>query len=93
MKVRKKPIEVEAIQWTIKSGFIESTEWLIDAVRTGKLHMNISSITDNQVYWLVSTLEGDMCIGDKDWLIRGIDGELYPCKDNIFRKTYDIVAE
>ena len=90
MKVRKKPIEVEAVQWTIGTGFAESAEWITEAVRNGNMYMH--NMSDNNVYWLIHTLEGDMMIGDKDWLIKGVNGELYPCKDDIFRKTYDIVS-
>lgn len=90
MKVRKKPIEVEAVQWTIGTGFAESAEWITEAISNGDLYM--WNMSDDKVYWLVRTLEGAMMIGDKDWLIRGVNGELYPCKDDIFRKTYDIVS-
>lgn len=43
---------------------------------------------------LITTLEGVMRIGYiGDWLITGVNGEQYPCKDDIFRKTYDPVNE
>lgn len=42
--------------------------------------------------WLVSTLEGDMRASTGDYLIRGVRGELYPCKKEIFEETYDIVG-
>lgn len=37
----------------------------------------------------INTLEGDMLVGTGDWVIRGVEGELYPCKDSIFKKTYE----
>jgi hypothetical protein len=37
------------------------------------------------------TLEGDMYGDIGDWIIKGVTGELYPCKDDIFRQTYDIL--
>ena len=40
---------------------------------------------------IVQTLEGDMKAGRGDWLIKGVHGELYPCKDDIFRQTYEPV--
>lgn len=42
---------------------------------------------------LIPTLEGTMRAGVGDWIIRGIKGELYPCKDDIFRATYEPVEE
>lgn len=42
--------------------------------------------------WLVSTLEGDMRASTGDYLIRGVLGELYPCKKEIFEETYEIVG-
>ncbi len=40
---------------------------------------------------VVKTLEGDMQAEAGDWLIRGVEGEVYSCKDRIFRKTYEPV--
>ncbi len=40
---------------------------------------------------IVKTLEGDMLASKGDWLIKGIEGELYPCKDSVFRKKYEPV--
>ncbi len=39
----------------------------------------------------IRTLEGRMTAAMDDWIIRGVQGELYPCKDGIFRATYDLV--
>jgi hypothetical protein len=40
---------------------------------------------------IVETLEGTMIVNEGDWIITGIEGEIYPCKDSIFRKTYEVV--
>ena len=42
---------------------------------------------------IIKTLEGDMLLEEGDWLITGVNGEQYPCKDEIFRKTYEPVDE
>jgi hypothetical protein len=42
---------------------------------------------------MVKTLEGDMSAGENDWLIQGIKGEFYPCKPDIFDKSYEMVDE
>lgn len=41
--------------------------------------------------WAIQTLEGTMVVGDGDWVITGVEGERYPCKDSIFQKTYEAV--
>ncbi|MFA7334926.1 MAG: hypothetical protein WC130_11640 [Kiritimatiellia bacterium] len=41
----------------------------------------------------IGTLEGEMCAGPGDWIIRGIKGEIYPCKSDIFAVTYEDVGE
>lgn len=41
----------------------------------------------------IPTLEGDMVAQDGDWIIRGVKGELYPCKPDIFEATYELVDE
>lgn len=91
MKYRKKPVEIEAIQWTglnleeIKafvSGSliydILDTAW---EVGKGRPHVFIK----------IKTLEGDMTASEGDYIIRGVSGELYPCKPDIFKKTYEVV--
>lgn len=89
MKYRKKPVVVEAVQWTglnleeIKkfvggalTYIINDTAW---EVGKGKPH----------VYMKIRTLEGDMEVSKKDFIIKGVNGEFYPCKPDIFQKTYD----
>ena len=41
--------------------------------------------------WYIATLEGDMTLTDGDWVIRGVKGEYYPCKPDIFEATYEAV--
>jgi hypothetical protein len=40
---------------------------------------------------IIYTLEGNTTANDGDWIIKGVNDELYPCKDDIFKKTYDKV--
>jgi len=42
---------------------------------------------------VIHTLEGDLIGRPGDWLITGVNGEQYPCKDEIFRKTYELIDE
>jgi energy-converting hydrogenase Eha subunit B len=76
-RYRKKPIIIEAIQWTGKN-LSEITAFM----PTGFLQGEAIA---------VPTLEGTMMASPGDYLIRGIRGEFYPCKADIFLKTYDLV--
>lgn len=76
----KRPIVIEAIQWT---GDNLGEIW--DAFGAGK----ICGLTEiNPRHLSISTLEGDMRADVGCWILRGHAGELYPCRDDIFRATY-----
>ena len=85
----KKQIKVEAYRW-----FSESKDyplWFLKEIE----NRNISESEDKfygKFLW-VSTLEGVMCAREGDWIIKEVEGEIYPCKHSIFEKTYDIVLE
>lgn len=78
MKFRKKPVVVEAIQWTGKN-------WAEVNAFVGK-----SAHGRDDSLW-ISTYEGVMTASVGDWIIKGVSGEFYPCKPDIFEKTYDAV--
>lgn len=80
MKVRKKPVEVEAVQWTG-----ENLEELIDFC--GKYLFFINSSLRDLVY--IKTPEGSHRVSLNDYIIKGIKGEFYPCKPDIFEATYE----
>ena len=77
---RKNPIEVEAFQMTRDQWFrpFEWPYWL-------KAGVNIYA-KDCEIY--TRTLEGDMHVSEGDYIIQGIQGEIYPCKPDIFEATY-----
>lgn len=79
MKYRKKPVVIEAIQWTG-----ENPKECMKFVNSGAADVNGDTI-------LIATLEGSMAASKNDWIIRGIQGEYYPCKPDIFEKTYEPV--
>lgn len=81
MKFRKKPIIVEAIQWN-GNNWIEVSRFL-----NGQLHK-----LKNNVF-MINTLEGIMEAKVNDWIIKGIKGEFYPCKSDIFEKSYEEIKE
>ncbi len=81
MKVRKKPVVVDA--WLIKGS--EADGELAQAVIDGLIRY----CEDGSV--LIATLEGTMQGFVGDYIIRGVNGEFYPCKPGIFAKTYESV--
>lgn len=83
MKYRKKPVVVEA--W--RNGSREMRpEWLEEAWRNGTLYQ------DGMGYH-IKTPEGVRDVGKRDFIIRGVQGELYPCNPDIFRATYEAVDD
>jgi hypothetical protein len=96
MKYRKKPVEIEAIQFFY--GNEESENKLIDFCGdhvTNDCHDIGDILTDihfgvpTTLY--VKSLEGNMKISHGDFIIKGVNGEFYPCKPDIFEKTYEKV--
>jgi hypothetical protein len=84
-KFRKKPVVIEATQLINNEfrslddiPFSDCKNW-----KTGK---------DEQGFFVaIPTLEGEMKARNNDWIIRGVNGEYYPCKPDIFEKSYDLV--
>jgi len=92
MKFRKKPVVVEVIKWDgSQEGFLGVLDW---ANKLAGAHLSF-------VFWetnlnkdpkiKIRTLEGDMFASEGDWIIRGVKGEFYPCKPDIFEQTYEKV--
>jgi len=79
MKYRKKPVVVEAMQYTG-----DNAQEIADFMERQQ-----AMIKDG--YLLVGTLEGTMKASVMDWIIKGIKGEFCPCKPDIFEKTYEPV--
>jgi hypothetical protein len=77
-KYRKKPVVIEAIQFDGTGDSFDE----IDKFTNGKMYVH-----DNIVY--IKTLEGDMIASIGDYIIKGVNGEFYPCKPDIFKKTYE----
>lgn len=85
-KYRKKPIVVEAIQWTGKN--VEEIESFVGL----KLKKVMSLFVKGEISLLIiPTLEGEHEASIRDWIIKGIKGEFYPCKPDIFEATYEEV--
>jgi len=80
MKFRKKPVVINAIQ--VKAG--EIPDFLADEIIAGRIRH-----TENDTF-LIQTLEGVMEASPGDWIIKGVKGEFYPCKPDIFQMTYEL---
>ena len=86
MQYRKKPVVIEAMQYNALNSRNSVMQW-IDA-NGGKCFL-VKSINDNSIY--IETLEGTMRADLNDYVIKGVNGEFYPCKPDIFEKTYEKV--
>ncbi|MBN7552976.1 hypothetical protein [Mycobacteroides abscessus] len=80
-RFRKRPVEVEAIEYLGNNNH-ELASWC-----GGRL------IALGQGFWKIEipTLEGPVTASPGDWIIRGVAGEFYPCKPDVFAKTYEAV--
>ncbi len=81
-KFRKRPVTIEAMQLIDAASVLDIEEW-INSSTTGYN-------TNPPTIW-IDTLEGRMTANAGDWIIKGVNGEFYPCRDEIFIKTYQEV--
>jgi len=92
MKYRKKPVVIEAIQWTGNN--------LREVINFAGLHPSAKKWTWDEYEQVVAekglkifTMEGPLMASVGDFIIRGVHGEVYPCKPDIFEKTYEPVSD
>lgn len=81
MKYRKKPVVIDAIQWKGDNETEVATFFDQD--------LPDSTFGLKEGVWSIITLEGTMDAQINDWIIKGVKGEFYPCKPDIFEATYD----
>jgi hypothetical protein len=81
MKYRKKPVVIEAFKFSIDI----MPDWFYDYVNIG----TIGKYENGKC--IIKTLEGNMTVNEGDYIIKGINGEVYPCKSDIFLKIYEKV--
>jgi hypothetical protein len=85
MKFRKKPVVIDAWLWFGDS--INDARRFCDT--SGTPRFSIGSI-NGKAGLIIPTLEGNHLAQKGDWIIRGVNGEYYPCKPDIFEKTYEV---
>ena len=84
-KARKKPVEIEFIQFTDLESAEEIENW-----SNGRVKYCVSKW---QKYLIIKTLEGNLEAGVNDYIVRGVHGEFYAVKPDIFKKTYEILED
>ena len=84
MKYRKKPIVIEAFRFMIDAA---APDWFMDRVSDNIIITHPDGTCD------INTLEGTMRADKGDYIILGVNGEVYPCKPDIFEKTYEEIDE
>lgn len=82
-KYRKKPVVIEAFRFDGR--ILDTPQWYRDACR----QVHVPFVDDLGDHAEIHTLEGVMTARIGDWVIKGVKGELYPCKDDIFQATYE----
>lgn len=89
MKYKKKPVVVEAFQYDgdLKGadGKYYVPDWAAEAYEKGIMYYDLTEL-------FINTLEGTHHVSVGDYIIQGLKGELYPCKPDIFVKTYDVLT-
>lgn len=87
MKYRKKPVVIEAVQYTRRFLW---PDWFSDAVSSNVVTTHgTGKFADGECFAEINTLEGVMRCNENDYIIKGVKGELYPCKPDIFEMTYE----
>ena len=81
MKYRKIPVVIEAVQW-VGTNELEIKEFAND-----------HAVVDPYGTLYILTLEGVMYASTGDYIVKGVDGEFYPCKPDIFEKTYEYAGD
>ena len=85
MKFRKKPVVIEAIKYQAELGNNRVMNWL------AQQGANVDGWLFHDGEITIPTLEGNHLCLNGDWIIRGVKGEFYPCKPDIFEMTYEAV--
>ena len=100
-RFRKKPVTIEALQfYACAEGFAAAREFVGADAKcricggSGEYEGEYGPLGCMACLvgaFYIETLEGQMAVLDGDWIIRGVAGDFYPCRDDIFRQTYEAV--
>ena len=94
-KYRKKPVVIEAFQYDgdlkDRDGSWYVPAWAVEAYEKGVMYYSSESCGAPPCELFIETLEGIHHVSIGDYVIQGVNGELYPCKPDIFEKTYESI--
>ena len=90
MRYRKRPLTIDAWQFT-KHNYKE--EVILNFVRESPDVFLFSESNGDFIGGEIKTLEGFLDVSENDYIIKGIQGEFYPCKPDIFEKTYELIED
>lgn len=92
-RFRKKPVVIEAKQWHGPGDHAEVTRFLDTPEGDEAWTRSLANAWGDMAteFYGIRTLEGIMRVSPGDWIIKGIKGEYYPCKPDIFEQTYEAV--
>jgi hypothetical protein len=97
MKFRKKPVIIEAFKYDgdlkDRNGLFYVPFWAQEAYKKGIMYYGAETCDLPPCELYIETLEGTHHVSVGDYVIQGVNGELYPCKPDIFEKTYEMVAD
>jgi len=79
----KKPVVVEAVRFSMD--YLQDINVLTEFMKDADFDINY--LNEGKIY--IETLEGTMCALEGDYIIKGVKGEFYPCKPDIFELTYE----
>ena len=90
-KFKKKPVIIEAIQWNGNTNLQEICDFVGEDLKTEVFSTSAYDAGMGKPLFSlkINTLEGEMTDNPKDFIIKGVKGEFYPCKPDIFEATYD----
>jgi hypothetical protein len=88
MKYRKRPVIVDAVQF--RRDHFSDIQKFTDGKAT---NFRIERCPNGKAYCDISTLEGVMTATERDFIIKGVKGEFYPCKEDVFLQTYEPVIQ
>lgn len=89
MKYKKKPVVIDAVQATAKVGVKNGLT--VMSFNINELKDFCPALYESKSGLYIRTLEGDMHVTPGDYIIKGVQGEFYPCKPDIFKQTYEKV--
>ncbi len=93
---RKRPVVIEAVQWDSEDGVYDILDWIEENGGSAYADLDVSGGTgpkgEDWGSFTIETLEGDMEVSPFDYVIRGVMGEFYACKPDVFAASYEGVV-